>query len=136
MAFPSLLPPHSSHGSNIFPSPAEYAVRRQSLPGESNHIIIEDWAHVINQSIDDPQSAEDLIAGLTTRDPINRDLMSAILVAIHSLQTQIMGLAEKQASTTSTVGFPADECNRIGVGITKLQQEAGCLQKALAPPPA
>jgi len=63
---------------------------------------------VINQSIDDPQSAEDLITGAKTRDPTNRDVMTAILAPIHCLQTQIIGLAEKQASTTSTVDFLPD----------------------------
>ena len=90
---------------------------------------------MINQSIDDTQLAEDLIAGAKTRDPTNRDVMTAILVAIHSLQTQIIGLAEKQASTTSTVSFLADETNRIRVEVTKLQQEAGQIQKAPAPAP-
>jgi len=119
-ALPSLLPPPGPHGSSIFPSPAEYAARRQSLPGQPNHIITETWAHVINQSIDDPQLAEDIIEGAKTRDSSNRDVMTAILTAIHSLQTQIIGLAEKQGSTTSTVGFLADEGNRIRVGVTKL----------------
>ena len=62
--------------------------------------------------------------------------MTAILVAIHSLQTQIIGLVEKQASTTSTVGFLANKCNSIRVGVTKLQQEPGRPQKAPAPAPA
>ena len=102
---------------------------------QPNHIITEGQAHVINQSIDDPQSAEDLIAGAKTTDPTNRDVMTAILVAIQSLQIQIIGLAEKQASTTSTVSFLADETNRIRVGVTKLQQEAGQIQKVPAPAP-
>jgi len=114
--------------------------RQQSRPrphptNQPNHIITEGWAHVVNQSIDDPQSAEDLIAGAMTRDPTNRDVMTAILAAIHSLQTQIIGLAEKQASTTSTVSFLADETNRIRVGVAKLQQEAGRIQKAPTPAP-
>jgi len=114
--------------------------RQQSPPcphptNQPNHIITEGWAHVINQSIDDTQLAEDLIAGAKTRDPTNRDVMTAILVAIHSLQTQIIGLAEKQASTTSTVSFLADKTNRIRVGVAKLQQEAGRIQKAPAPAP-
>ena len=76
---------------------------------------------------------EDLIAGATNRDPTNQDVMTAILAAIHSLQTQIIGLEEKQVSTTSTVGFLADEYIRLRVGLTKLQQEAGHPQKALVP---
>jgi len=124
-ALHSLLPPPVPHRSSIFLSSPEYAARHQSLSGQPNHIIPECWAHVINQSVDDPESGEDLIAGTTTRDPTNRDIMTAILAAIHSLQTQIIALAEKQASTTSTVSFLADECNRIRVGVTKLQQEAG-----------
>jgi len=134
------LPSSASHGSSIFPSPKEYMSRQQSPPcprtsNQPNHIINEGWAHVINQSIDDPPSAEDLIAGAKDRDPTNWDVMTAILATIHSLQTQIIGLAEKQASTTSTVGFLADECNRIRVGVTKLQEEAARLQKAPAPAP-
>ena len=135
-ALPPLLPPPGPHGSSIFPSPAEYAARRQSLPGQPNHIITEGWAHVSNKAIDDLQSAEDVIAGAITREPSNRDIMTAILAAIHSLQTQIISLADKQASTTSTVGFLANECHRIRVGITKLSQEAGRPQKAPAPAPA
>ena len=91
---PPLLPPPGPHGSSIFPTPTEYAARRQSLPGQPNHIITEGWAHVTNQSIDDPQSAEDLIEGAKTRDPSNQDVMTAILAAIHFLQIQIVGLAE------------------------------------------
>jgi len=62
--------------------------------------------------------------------------MMAILALIHSLQTQIIGLAEKQASTTSIVGFLADEYNKIRVVVTKLQPKAGCPQKAPALSPA
>jgi len=61
--------------------------------------------------------------------------MTPILAAIYSLQTQIISLAEKQASTTSTVSFLADETNRIRVGVAKLQQEASRIQKAPMPAP-
>jgi len=112
--------------------------RQQSPPrpcpyNQPNHVITEGWAHVINYSIDDLQSAESLIEGATIRDPTNRDMMTVILAAIQSLQLQIIGLAEKQASTTSTVSFLADETNGIRVGVAKLQQEAGRTQKAPAP---
>jgi len=132
------FPPPGPHGSSIFPSLEEYMSRQQSPPrprtsNQPNQIINEGWADVINQSIDDAQSAEDLIAGAKDRDPTNRHVMTVIPAAIHSLQTQIIGLAEKQASTTSTVSFLADECNRIRVGVTKLQQEAARPQKAPAP---
>jgi len=80
---------------------------------------------MINQSIDNPQAPQDLIAGATKQDPTNHDIMTAILAAVHSLQTQIIDLAEKQASTTSTVSFLADENNRIRLGVVKLQQQAG-----------
>ena len=114
--------------------------RQQSPPhprpsNQPNHIITEGWTHVINQSIDDPESAENLIEGAKHQDPTNRDIMTAILAAIHSLQTQIISLADKQASTTSTFSFLADETNRIRVGVAKLQQEAGRTQKAPAPAP-
>ena len=88
---------------------------------------------MINQSIDDPQAAQDLINGAKKQDPTNRDIMTAILAAIHSLQTQVINLAEKQASTTSTVSFLGDETNRIRLGVAKLQQEAGRIQKGPAP---
>jgi len=74
------------------PSPTEYsaaaraATQQQQHPSQPNHIIMEGWAHVINQSIDDPQAAEDLIPGAKRQDPTNRDVMTAVLVAIHSLQ--------------------------------------------------
>jgi len=123
------------------PSPQEYsaaartAAQQQQASGQPNHIITEGWAHVINQSIDDPQAADDLIQGAKKQDPSNRDVMTAILAPILSLQTQIIDLAEKQASTTSTVSFLADETNRIRLGVAKLQQEAGRIQKAPAPAP-
>jgi len=96
---------------------------------------MEGWGHVINQSIDDPQAARYLIERAKRQDPTNRDVMTAILAAIHSLQTQIIDLAEKQAPTTNTVSFLADKANKIRVGVAKLQQEAGCFQKAPAPTP-
>jgi len=88
---------------------------------------------VINQSIDNPQAAQDLIDGTTKQDPTNRDIITTILAAIHSLHTQIIDLAEKQASTTSTLSVLADETNRIRLRVAKLQQEAGHIQKAPAP---
>ena len=118
------------------PSPLEYAMaakataQQQQHPNQPNYIITEGWGHVINQSIDDLQAAQDLIEGAKQQAPTNRDIMTAILVAIHSLQTQIIDLAEKQALTTSMVSFLADETNRIRLGVAKLQQEAGRIQKA------
>jgi len=81
---------------------------------------------VINQSIDDLQAAQDLIEGTKRQDPPNPDIMTAIQTAIHSLQTQIIDLAKKQAFTTSTVSFLVDEANRIRVAVAKLQQVPGC----------
>jgi len=63
---------------------------------------------------------EDVWIDTKTRDPTNQDVMTAILAAIHYLQTQTIGLAEKQVSTTSTVSFLADETNKIMVGVAKL----------------
>jgi len=136
---PSLLLP-GPYGSSIFHSLEEYLDRQRSPPrprpsNQPNYIITEGWAHVINQSIDDAQSGEDLIADATTRDYTNRDVITAILAAIHYLQTQVIALAEKQASTSSTISFLADETNRIRVGVAKLQQETGRMQKTPAPAP-
>jgi len=89
----------------------------------------------MNLTIDDPEAAEALIKGADQQDPTNRDVMTAMLAAIHSLQLQINNLAEKQAATSSTLGFLTDETHQIRKGITKLQQEAGRTQKALAPAP-
>jgi len=50
-----------------------------------------------------PQAAQDLIEGAKKQDPTNPDVITGILAAIYSLQTQIIYLAKKQASTTSTV---------------------------------
>jgi len=60
--------------------------------------------------------------------------MTAMLAAIHSLQLQVTNLAEKQATTSSTLGFLTDETHQIRKGVTKLQQEAGHTQKAPADP--
>jgi len=60
--------------------------------------------------------------------------MTAMLAAIHSLQLQISNLAEKQAASSSTLGFLTDETNQIRKRVTKLQQEAGRIQKAPAAP--
>ena len=72
------LPPPAS---GTFPSLEEYmrSPPRPRLSNQPNHIITEGWVHVINHSIDDPQSAESLIEGATTRDPTNRDIMTVIL---------------------------------------------------------
>jgi len=55
--------------SSGLPTPADYAARAAAFEQQRNqqnqpsHIITEGWAHVINQSIDDPESAENLIEG-------------------------------------------------------------------------
>jgi len=40
----------------------------------------------VNLTIDDPEAAEALIKGADKQDPTNRDIMTAMLAAIHSLQ--------------------------------------------------
>jgi len=114
---------------------AKATAQQQQHPSQPNHIIIEGWGHITNQSIDNPQAAQDQIEGATRQDPSNRDVMTAILAAIHSLQIQIIDLAEKEASTTSTVSFLADETNRIRLGVAKLQQQAGRILNAPIPAP-
>jgi len=61
--------------------------------------------------------------------------MTAMLAAIYSLQLQITNLAEKQVTTSSTLGFLTDETHQIQKGVTRLQQEARRTQKAPAPAP-
>ena len=87
----------------------------------------------MNLTIDDPEATEALIKEADQQDPTNCDVMTAMLAAIHSLQLQITNLDEKQAATSSTLGFLTDETHQIRKGVTKLQQEAGRMQKA---PPA
>ena len=84
----------------------------------------------MNLTIDDPEATEPLIKGAGKQDPTNHDIMTAMLVAIHSLQLRITNLAKKQGSTSSTLGFLTDETHQLRKGVTKLQQEAGRMQKA------
>ena len=111
------------------------AQQQQQHPNQPNYIITDGWCHIVNLTIDDPEAAEALIKGADKQDPTNREMMTAMLAAIHSLQLQVTNLAKKQAATSSTLGFLTDETHQIRKGVTKLQQEAGRIQKAPAPAP-
>ena len=97
------------------PSPTEYlaaaraAAQQQQYSDQPNHIITDGWGHIVNLTIDDSEAAEALIKAADKQDPTNHDIMTAMLAAIHSLQLQVMNLAEKQATTSSTLGFLTDE---------------------------
>jgi len=55
--------------SGGLPTPADYAAsaaalaQQQTQQNQCNHHIRKGWAHIINQSIDDPKSAESQIEG-------------------------------------------------------------------------